>query len=266
MRPGLPMQFWGLAPEGESRNYGAMQPEEYRKMADVEDVMWYYRALHRNVAAALRPVVPVGAAVLDAGCGTGGLLRALRREERGWRLAGVDLSPLACELTRERTGALVLEGSVEQMPFGAVSYDAIVSCDVLCQVSDPTRALGEFRRVLKPGGVLVLTMPAYPWMYSYHDRQVGNLRRYTRGSLADLLRGAGWRPRLTYWNALPFPLAVLRRKVFPAREGESDVQLFSPFVESAFDAAMRLEHRWIARGHALPCGSSLLAVARAESN
>ncbi|MBX3736419.1 MAG: class I SAM-dependent methyltransferase [Candidatus Didemnitutus sp.] len=242
-----------------------MHAEEYRKMADVEDVMWYYRALHRNVATALRGVAPAGAAILDAGCGTGGLLRALRREERGWRLAGVDLSPLACELTRERTGALVLEGSVEQMPFGADSYEAIVSCDVLCQVVEPARALGEFRRVLKPGGVLVLTLPAFPWMYSYHDRQVGNLRRYTRGGLADLLRAAGWRPlAMTYWNMLPFPLAVLRRKVFPAREGESDVHLFSPSVEGGFDAMMRLEHRWIARGHALPFGSSLLAVARAE--
>lgn len=242
-----------------------MQPEEYRKMADVEDVMWYYRALHRNVATAVSSVAARGAAVLDAGCGTGGLLRALRQTQRGWRLAGVDLSPLACELTRERTGALVLEGSVEQMPFGADSYAVIVSCDVLCQVSDPLRALEEFRRVVKPGGALVLTMPAFQWMYSYHDRQVGNLRRYARGELGDLLRMAGWRPlQLTYWNMLPFPLAVVRRKIFPAAEGESDVRLYPPWLERAFDAMMRAEHRWISRGHALPFGSSLLAVARAE--
>lgn len=233
-------------------------------MAEVEDVMWYYRALHRNVAAALCGAAAPGAAVLDAGCGTGGLLRALRKTERGWRLAGLDLSPLACELTRERTGALVLEGSVEQMPFGASSYSAIVSCDVLCQVPNPARALAEFRRVLKPGGTLVLTMPAFQWLYSYHDRQVGNLRRYTRGELADLLRGAGWRPlHLTYWNALPFPLAVLRRKVFPAGEGESDVRLYPAAVEGAFDALMKLERRWLAAGNVFPFGSSLLAVARA---
>lgn len=242
-----------------------MLPEEHRKMAEVEDVMWYYRALHRNVAAALSAVAARGAAVLDAGCGTGGLLRALRKAERDWRLAGLDLSPVACELTRERTGALVLEGSVEQMPFGANSYEAIVSCDVLCQVSDPVRALREFRRVIKPGGALVLTMPAFQWMYSYHDRQVGNLRRYARGELGDLLRAAGWRSvQLTYWNMLPFPLAVLRRKVFPATEGESDVYLYPPSVEGAFDRVMRFEHRWLSRGQTLPFGSSLLAVARTE--
>jgi len=241
-----------------------MRPEEHRKMADVEDVMWYYRALHRHVGAAVATVAPAGAAVLDAGCGTGGLLRALRRLRPDWRLAGVDLSPLACALTRERTGALVLEGSVERMPFGTATYAVIASCDVLCQVGDPLRALAEFRRVVRPGGVLVLTMPAYPWMYSYHDRQVGNLRRYTRGELADLLRAADWRPvSLTYWNMLPFPLAVLRRKVLPAAEGESDVRLYPPWVEGTFDAMMKLEHRWISAGQPLPFGSSLLAVARA---
>lgn len=261
------MQFWGLAPCRESRIYGAMLPEEHRKMADVEDVMWYYRALHRNVGAALQRVAPPGAAILDAGCGTGGLLRALRRMERGWRLAGTDLSPLACELTRERTGALVLEGSVEQMPFGSGSYAAIVSCDVLCQVPDPQRALAEFRRVLKPDGALVLTMPAFQWMYSYHDRQVGNLRRYARGELADLLRNAGWRSlSLTYWNMIPFPLAVLRRKIIPAAEGESDVRLYPPWVEGGFDAMMRLEHQWISRGHALPFGSSLLVIAQPDKS
>lgn len=225
--------------------------------------MWYYRALHRHVAAAVCDVTAPGAAILDAGCGTGGMLRALRKMERGWRLAAVDVSPLACELTRERAGALVVESSVEHIPFGAASYATIVSCDVLCQVHDPARALAEFRRLVRPGGALVLTMPAYQWLYSYHDRQVGNLRRYSRGELADLLRAAGWRlENLTYWNTLTFPLAVLRRKIFPAAEGESDVRLYPPLVEGALDALMRLEHRWIATGNVLPWGVSVLAVAR----
>lgn len=233
-------------------------------MADVEDVMWYRRALHRNVCSAVATVAPAGAAVLDAGCGTGGLLRALRMARRDWRLAGLDASPLACELTRERTGALVLAGSVERMPFGTGTFAVVTSCDVLCQVDDPGRALAELRRVVRPGGALVLTMPACPWMSSADDRQVGKLRRSTRGELADLLRAAGWRPQvLTYWNLLPFPLAVVRRQVLPAAGDGSDVRLYPSWVEGTFDAMMKLEHRWISAGHTLPCGSSLLAVARA---
>lgn len=243
-----------------------MHAEEYRKMAEVEDTMWYYRALHRHVTSALRTAVAPGAAILDAGCGTGGLLRALRREDRGWRLAGLDFSPLACELTRERTGALVLEGSVEQIPFGANSYAAIVSCDVLCQVAHPERALAEFRRVLRPGGTLVLTMPAYQWLYSYHDRQVGNRWRCSRGELLSMVRHAGFKPeRASYWNTLPFPLAVVKRKLLSSVEGESDVRLYPPVVEGTFNAMMILEHRWIEAGNTLPWGTSVLVVARRAS-
>lgn len=243
-----------------------MVPEEYRKMADVEDVMWYYRALHRHVLAAVRAAAPSGAAVLDAGCGTGGLLKRLAAAEPGWRLRGLDFAPEACELARERTGLEINLGSIAALPFGAAAFDAVVSCDVVCQVAEPERALAEFRRVLRPGGALVLTMPAYRWMHSYHDRQVGNLRRYSRRELVDLLRAGGLVPvRATYWNTLPFPLAVVRRKLLPAAEGESDVRLYPPAVEGTFNAMMKLEHRWIAAGHALPFGSSVLAVARAPA-
>ena len=80
-----------------------MQPDEYRKMAGVEDAMWYYRALHRHVGRSLGAALPAAARVLDAGCGTGGLLRRLREARPQWTLTGLDFSPLACELARERT-------------------------------------------------------------------------------------------------------------------------------------------------------------------
>jgi len=81
-----------------------MEPDEYRKMAGVEDAMWYYRALHRHVIRRLRRSLGPAAAVLDAGCGTGGLLRRLHAAQPAWRLTGMDFSPLACALARERTG------------------------------------------------------------------------------------------------------------------------------------------------------------------
>lgn len=241
-----------------------MHPEEYRKMAEVEDVMWYYRALHRHVGRALRRHAPGGAAeILDAGCGTGGLLRALHALQPAWRLAGLDFSALAVGLARARTGLEIVEGSVLQLPFAAGRFGAIVSCDVLCQVEEPAAALREFVRCLQPGGVAVLTLPAYAWMYSYHDRQVGNLRRYGRGEVVALLRAAGLAPvESTYWNALPFPLAVARRKLFPPRAPASDVLLYPAPVEAIFNAMMLLEHGWLDTGARLPWGSSILAVGR----
>ena len=240
-----------------------MQPDEYRKMAGVEDAMWYYRALHRHVTRSLARSLGPTAAVLDAGCGTGGLLRRLHGAQPAWKLTGLDFSPLACELARERTGAEVVQGSIAALPFAEARFDAVVSCDVVCQVADPALGVREFHRVLKPGGIVGLTMPAYQWMYSYHDRAVGNLRRYTRGEVAALLRATGFTVIAdTYWNTLPFPLAVLRRKIFPPSAPASDVGLYPAPVEALLNGLMALEHGWLGLGAPLPFGNSVLTVAR----
>ena len=232
-------------------------------MAEVEDAMWYYRALHRHVTRSLVRHAPPGARVLDAGCGTGGLMRRLHRAQPDWQLTGLDFSPLACALARERTRGEVVEGSITALPFADASFDAVVSCDVVCQVPEPVQAVREFHRCLKPGGVAVLTMPAYPWMYSYHDREVGNLRRYTRGEVNALLAGAGLRVLgSTYWNMLLFPLVVLRRKLLPPSAPTSDVRLFPAPVEVAGNGLMALEHAWLGLGGRLPFGNSVLTVAR----
>jgi len=241
-----------------------MQPLEYRKMADVEDAMWYYCALHRTVITALDRTMSLNnPAVLDAGCGTGGLLRRLQAARPAWALAGVDFSPLACALAKERTGLTVTEGSVTALPFADGTYDAVTSCDVVCQVAEPLAVLREFHRVLRPGGIAVITMPAYRWMHSYHDRAVGNLRRYSRNETGELLRSAGFRlERATYWNTLLFPLAVLQRKFLRAAASSSDVRLYPAPVESFCNAMNLIEHAWLRRGGNLPWGNSVLAVGR----
>jgi ubiquinone/menaquinone biosynthesis C-methylase UbiE len=247
-----------------------MEPDEYRKMAATEDSLWYYRALHRHVVRSLGAVLPVAQArVLDAGCGTGGLLRRMRAAQPQWALTGVDVSPLAVELAQQYTGGAASagtdakQGSVEALPFAGEEFDAVVSCDVLCQVEEPEKALREFHRVLRPDGFVVLTMPSYQWMYSYHDREVGNLRRYSRREVASLLREAEFEiVRDTYWNTLPFPLAVLRRKVFTPSAPTSDVKPFPAPVDAVFSALMALEHAWLGAGARFPFGNSVLTVAR----
>lgn len=245
-----------------------MQSEEYRKMAEVEDRMWYYRALHRHVTRSLsRGGLPADAAVLDAGCGTGGLLRYIQAAQATWRLSGLDLSPLACQLARERTSATIMEGSVTQLPFADKTFSAITSCDVLCQIERPETALREFARCLKPGGTIVLTMPAYQWLFSYHDRQVANLRRYSRTELKELLRAAGFQTLYSsYWNTLPFPLAVLRRKIFPPKTPSSDVRLYPAPLEAMFRAMMAIEHSWLQAGGRFPFGSTALVVGQKSRN
>ena len=225
--------------------------------------MWYYRALHRLVTRSLAAALPDGSArLLDAGCGTGGLLRHLHATQPTWTLTGLDFSPLACELARERTGGEIVQGSIAELPFADATFDAVVSCDVVCQVTDPAQAVREFHRCLKPGGTVVLTMPAYHWMYSYHDQAVGNLRRYTRGEVNALLRAAGFViVSSTYWNTLLFPLAVLRRKFLPPAAPASDVGRYPALVEAGCNALMAVEQAWLGWGEQLRFGNSVLTAA-----
>jgi SAM-dependent methyltransferase len=242
-----------------------MEEAEYRKLAAVEDGMWYFRGLHALIERALVVAVAGRAAsVLDAGCGAGGLIRYLAPRHAGWTWTGVDSSALACSLARERTGGgAVLEASVTALPFAADRFDAVVSADVLYHLDDDAAALREAARVLRPGGHLVANVPAYPWLWSYHDVAVHGRRRYRRGGLVAKLRGAGFEPlRATYWNTLLFPLIVARRKLLAPPAGGSDVHRFSAPAEQLGRLALALERAWLGTGARLPFGSSVFVVGR----
>lgn len=245
-----------------------MDTNEYLKLAEVEDRMWYFRSLHRHVHAWLRDGLNgsgrTEADVLDAGCGTGGLILGLQAREPGWRFKGLDFSALACELAAKRCAQTeIREGSITALPFADGSFDAIVSADVICQVDNPQTALAEFHRCLRPGGTVVINVPAYMWMWSYHDDSCQTKHRYLRRELVGLLGAAGFAPTFsTHWNTLPFPLLVLKRKLFRSRADTSDVRLYPRPLEAAFNAMMQLEHAWLRNVSRLPYGSSVFVVAR----
>ena len=170
-----------------------MEESEYRKLAQVEDRMWYFRGLHGLAERALGGALGAAAQILDAGCGTGGLIRRLGPAHPGWAWTGIDLSPVACALARERTTADIRLGSVTELPFGERSFDAVVSCDVLYHVEDDGAALREAARVLRPGGLIVVNVPAYRWLWSYHDVATHAKRRYVRGEIRAKMAAAGGR-------------------------------------------------------------------------
>ena len=239
-----------------------MQADEYRKLAETEDRMWYFRALHRRLAHWLARLLPAGPArVLDAGCGTGGFLKSPQVKARGWQLTGVDLSPLAVQLARERSGADVREGSITALPFADASFDAVVTGDVIYHVEDVALALREFARCVKPGGVVLVNEPAYRWLWSYHDDAVESKHRFTRPELVALFRQAGLEVVFaSYANMLMLPLVVIRRKVFPPKQPTSDVQLYPAPVEALFSAMTWLEQAWTGRGLPLPGGSTVFVA------
>jgi SAM-dependent methyltransferase len=241
-----------------------MEPAEYDRMHAVEDRMWWYRAAHANMLEALRRFpAPAGTALLDAGCGTGGLLRCLAAAKTGRFHLGIDILERAVQLARAKSGSTVAVASADRLPFRSASLGTIFSVDVICHRNvDPERALAEAWRCLVPGGSLIINVPAYQWMASFHDRQVHNARRFERAGLARLLAAAGFEAvRSTYWNCLLFPLMVLRRKWLAPREGQSDVGEFSRSADRIFNMVMATERAGLRLGLRYPFGGSLLAVA-----
>src|SRR4051794_12562456 len=242
-----------------------MDPAEYAKLDRLEDRMWWFAAGHANLRMLARgfgsPTAPDR--VLDAGCGTGGLLAKLSADRPTAMVIGLDADQAACTRAKAKSARPVCRGSVNELPFADAVFSTIFSADVLCHRDvDERHALAQFHRCLRPGGILVLNLPAYPWMLSRHDAAVYNVRRYTRRGAARLLRDAGF-PLLyvSYWNAVLFPLMVITRKLLPSRGIVSDVKSYPAPIEGLCRAATAFERALLKGGLRFPFGGSLIAIA-----
>jgi len=244
-----------------------MERAEYERLAALDRRLWWFRGLHAQMAGALarHDARAADARLLDAGCGTGGLLVSLRHRMPAVELFGLERDPTAAAVAQSGSGRPIVAGSVNRLPFRDRTFTAIVSADVLCHRGvEEVPALQEFHRCLRPGGLLVLNLPAYAWLLSRHDLAVHNVRRYTARSTHALLASAGFeRIRTGYWNTILFPLMVLRRKLGWRREGmpASDVVLMPAPVERMFAAIVALEAILLSGGLRLPFGGSVLATA-----
>jgi SAM-dependent methyltransferase len=230
---------------------------------------WWYRGrrvvLERVIASLDLPAAPSGRArILDAGCGSG---RNMVELARLGEVTGVELSEASVVLARERGVGEVLEGSVLDMPFEANSFELAVSLDVIEHLEDDLGALRELRRVLAPGGALLVTVPAYEWLWSAHDELNQHHRRYNRRALCAIAEQAGWRcERTTYFNSLLLPIATLLRALarLNRRATESSLDLWVPPepLNWLLQRPLQLEAAAIGRGASIPAGLSLLAVFR----
>ena len=234
-----------------------MESAEYTLMDTAEDRMWWYRALHSRLLAAL---ADVHGRVLDAGCGTGGLPARLRAQRPELDLFGLEWAEPACQRAAAKSGASLVRGSANALPFADGCFAAAIAADVLChRAVDPAHALGELKRVLHPGGRLIVNMPAYTWLLSAHDHRVHNARRQTARQLTAMLHAGGFSHiRARYWNGLLLPLMIVQRKLLSRGDAASDVAPFPPWLDATLHGMTEIERRL---PFPLPAGGSVLATA-----
>lgn len=239
----------------------AMTHDELQAMLTSDERHWWYRGRRRVLRAQLDrlPLAP-DPRLLDAGCGSG---RTLDELARYGRVSGIDLSPEAVAAARRRGHDDVRTGRIEALPFADAAFDVVTCLDVIEHTPDDRASLAELLRVTRPGGLLIVTVPAYQGLWSHHDEVNLHFRRYDSASLRAAARDAGWHVLGdTHFNSLLLPPAAVVRLAQRRRRthAQSDLDFTPGALNGVLELPLRLEARLVASGVRLPAGLSLLAV------
>jgi SAM-dependent methyltransferase len=233
-----------------------------------ENHWWFLGRRHLVHQLVLDSNAKRGARILEIGCSGGPLIQQLQADGYS-SITGIDISAEAIELSRQRGLEDVHVMDAQKPSFSDESFDLITASDVLEHLSDAPRALTEWHRLLRPGGVLIVFVPAFMFLWSEHDEANKHFRRYRRPELTRLLTSNGFSvKRGSYWNFfLFFPVALIRllKRCKPSsRRQEAHGDLGKPpnFINHFLFALLRFENKQICRGINWPWGISVMAIAQ----
>jgi SAM-dependent methyltransferase len=245
----------------------AVDHREYDIMYRAEKSHWWYQGMAQITRSILEIFYTPGSdlRILDAGCGTGAGMLFLSQYGS---VTGLDISPHALRYCVERGCTEIAMASVMALPFRTESFDLVTSFDILYfeGVYDET-ALQETARILRPGGRLLIRVPAFDWLRGTHDARVSTAHRYTSKELSEKLAKGGFEVEfMSYANMILFPLALLKR--FSERwravsQQDSDIALNVGAFSGLLRSCLVLESKLI-RFSRLPFGLSVVAVAKKD--
>lgn len=231
-------------------------------MAQMQQFHWWYkarRALVRDMLHQIGIGNAAGKQVLDVGCGAGEGAQIFPEAH----LTGLDPSEEALALVPKAHYRELVRGSGEQLVFPSASFDVVLLLDALEHMAADDDALREARRVLRPGGVMCITVPAYQWLWSKHDEAVHHKRRYTRQQLVKKMEAAGFTVRYASYYMMLFllPIALFR---FLAgrflRSKTSDFFILPNILNVFLYGVSRLEAYVCRKQIRLPFGTSIIAI------
>lgn len=233
-------------------------------MADLENTHWWFVARRAIIVSTLARFVKERGLLLDIGLGTGA--NASVFQKLGFKVEGVEPEPEAIKIAQQTApGVPVMQAPFPGAPLQEGRYGVAVMLDVLEHLEDDTAALREAARVLSPGGVLLITVPAFRFLWTRHDELAHHKRRYRRAELVERIGAAGLEPVfVSYYNYLLFPPIALVRLISKALGIQSRKSDFSktPRLLNGVLYVMFSMERWLLRLGPLPFGVSLIAVAR----
>jgi SAM-dependent methyltransferase len=242
-----------------------MERVVYDRMAELDTRHWWYRA-RRDILADLirrRITLPPQARILEIGCGTGHNLDMLGRFGT---VDAIEIDGAARAIASSRLGRRVGDAPLPDLPgIDDARYDLIAVLDVVEHIADDRAALASMARKLRPGGSILITVPAFQWMWSAHDVVNHHHRRYTKKMLRRAVADAGLQLRfLSYFNSLLFPLAAASRLAGRLTgKKDSDDKLPPRPLNALFETLFKLERHAIGR-FAFPPGVSLVAIVSAS--
>lgn len=253
-----------------------MREDLYEHLFNVEDRHWWFAGKRRLVEAMLdrflRPQEQRNGGsrelrerrrptVADLGCGCGAMLQQLRGR---YDVVGVDPSPQARDFCARRGITVAVGGLPNDLPLPGDSFDAVLLLDVLEHLDDDDASVRSAARLLKPGGILVCTSPAYQWLWSRWDEVHHHRRRYTLDEFRRLFVVAGLEVELaSYANTALFPLAAMARVIgrLSKRTGTGEMRIPPAPINAMMRVSFASERRVLGRLQ-LPFGLSVLTVAR----
>lgn len=249
-----------------------MNPSEFANIARTEQSLWWYRGMESIFYRVLDPFVKNRSIydVLEAGCGTGHMSLSMQQHFR-WKMFPADLSRVGLSHARGMGLRRLTQLDLRALPFRAASFDAVISLDVIAHLvsGEDQQAFGEFARLVKSGGLLVIRTSALNILHSRHSMFVGERQRFTASKLRRLCEKAGFRVlRLTYLNSLLMPIALAKFRLWepllnaPPASGVAPV---APWLNALLEIPLSIESSLVGRGVNLPIGQSLLLIAERGS-